>query len=76
MTPEEIEQFVNNGCGMLAVLAQSSEQLKKWSDSFEQRGGQPVFGNDAIEIVYLSNDLQAWLTPERMATISRLRTDI
>lgn len=75
-TPAEIDAFVNTGCSLLALLGQAAEQLKRYSESFEQRGGQPVYGDDALRVVYLSNDLEVWLTPERRAVISELRTDI
>ena len=39
MTPEEIEQFLRNGRNSATTLAHAAESLKKWSDSFEQRGG-------------------------------------
>jgi hypothetical protein len=76
MEQAEIDQFVQTGQAALTILAQADEQLRRWAASFEQRGGTPVFGNDALEIVYICNDLQVFLTPERMATIARLRTDI
>lgn len=76
MEPAEIDKFVMEGRYALTSLATASEQLKKFSDSFEQRGGTPVFGEEALEIVYISNDLQSFLTPEKRATIARLRTDI
>lgn len=76
MTPEEIAAFVQTGQNALTQLAMGGEMLKKWADSFEQRGGGAVFGDDATAIVYLSNDFQAWLTPERQATIAKLRIDV
>jgi len=76
LTPAEVDSFVHNGQTLLTNFANSAENLKKFSDSFEQRGGVPVFGNDALEIVYISNGLVEFLTPERRATIARLRTDI
>jgi hypothetical protein len=76
MEQPQIDQFLNTGQSALTILAQADEQLRRWSASFEQRGGAPVFGNDALEIVYISNDLKEFLTPERMATIARLRTDV
>jgi len=76
MTQGEIDSFVNNGCNFLTNLATAAENLLKYSDSFEARGGTPVFGNDALEIVYISNGLQEFLTEAHRATIARLRTDI
>jgi hypothetical protein len=75
-TPEEIAAFVQTGCSFLALLGQAAEQLKRYSETFEQRGGQPVYGDDALQVVYISNDLEVWLTPERRAVIAELRTDI
>jgi hypothetical protein len=76
MTTAEVDEFVLSGQDLLTNLATAAENLLKFSDSFEQRGGTPVFGNDALEIVYISNGLQIFLTPEYRATIARLRTDI
>lgn len=76
MTPEEIAAFVRKGQEALTALAYAARTLKEWGDAFEARGGQPAFGDDALFTVYISNDLQAFLTTERKATISRLRTDI
>ena len=76
MEPSEVDAFVMTGRSALTILAQGGEQMKKWAESYETRGGAPTFGDDATAIVYLSNDFQAWLTPERAATISRLRTDV
>lgn len=76
MEQSEIDSFVMNGRNALTLLAGSSEQLEKYAASFETRGGGEVYGDDATQIVYLSNDLQTWLTPERKATIARLRTDV
>jgi hypothetical protein len=76
MEQAEIDQFVMTGRSALTILAQAHEQLSKWSASFEARGGTPVYGDDALRIVYLSNDLAAWMTPERQATIAELRTDV
>jgi hypothetical protein len=76
MSEEEINAFLATGRSAMTGLAQGGEQLKKWSDSFEQRGGAPVYGDDALQIVTLSNDFQAWLTPERRAIIANLRIDV
>lgn len=76
MDQAEIDQFVTNGQGALTVFAAGAEAMQRWAASFEQRGGGDVFGEDATQIVYLTNDLMAFLTPERRATIARLRTDV
>jgi hypothetical protein len=75
-TQAEIDSFVLTGRNFMTALAGGGEQLAKWADTFEQRGGGAVYGEDATEIVYLSNDFEAWLTPERSATIARLRVDV
>ena len=76
MEQAEIDQFLLTGRSAMTILAQANEQMTKWSASFEARGGQPVYGDEALRIVYLSNDLSEWMTPERAATISELRTDV
>lgn len=76
MTVEEIKQFQDKGRQALTRLAAAIYDLQIWSEAFEQRGGQPTFGDDALEIVFLNNDVQALLTPTRKATIARLRTDV
>lgn len=76
MTPGEIDQFNMNGRNALTTLALGGDQLEKYAASFEARGGASVIGDAALEIVYLSNDFQTWLTPERQATIAKYRTDI
>lgn len=76
MDQSEIDSFVMTGRGATTNLANAAELLKKWSQSFETRGGGAVFGEDATQIVYLANDLAEWMTPERAATISRLRLDV
>lgn len=76
MTPEEIEQFNMNGRNALTTLALGGDQLEKYAASFEARGGASVIGDAALEIVYLWNDLEVWLTPARQATIAKFRTDI
>lgn len=75
MTPEEVERFDNLGRDFVTELAQVAEHLAAYAASFEARGGGEVFGDDSLAIVYLNNDLQTWLTPERRATLARLRTD-
>jgi hypothetical protein len=75
-TPEDVAAFLASGRSMVTAFAQSEEMLKKYADSYETRGGGAVYGDDVTQIVYLSNDLQAWMTPERAATISRLRVDV
>jgi hypothetical protein len=76
MEQSEIDSFVLTGQNLLTNLGTAAENLKRFSDSFEQRGGTPVYGDDALQIVYISNDLQEFLTPEHRATIARLRTDL
>jgi hypothetical protein len=76
MEQSEIDSFVDTGCNLLTNLATAAENLLKYSSSFEARGGAETFGNDALEIVYISNGLQTFLTPEFRATIARLRTDL
>jgi hypothetical protein len=74
--PSEIEAFVRNGQSNMTAFAQAQEAMARWAASYEQRGGAAIFGDDATQIVYLSNDLVTWMTPERAATISRLRLDV
>lgn len=76
MTQDEIDRFLMNGRSAVTILAGGGEQMAKFAESFEARGGEPVYGTEALEIVYLSNDFQEWLTPERMNTISKYRNDI
>jgi hypothetical protein len=76
MSPEEAASFLAQGRSILTSQAASMETLNTWSQSFDIRGGQPVYGDDALAIVTFSNDLQAWLTPERAAVIARYRTDV
>lgn len=76
MTPEQIAQFTETGKQALTRLVAAIYDLQIWSEAFEQRGGQPTFGNDALEIVYINNEIQALLTAPRKATIARLRTDV
>jgi hypothetical protein len=76
MTPEEIDSFVMSGRSALTVFASGQEALERYGESFEARGGAAVFGEDALEIVTLSNDLIAFMTPARAAIVARLRTDI
>lgn len=68
--------FLGDGRAAMTITAQGFERLKVWSDAFEQRGGTPILGEDALAIVTLNNDIQAFLTPERRAIISRLRSDV
>jgi hypothetical protein len=76
MTQAEIDQFEATGRSFLTGLAQGGEQLGKFAASFEQRGGAPVYGDNCLRIVELSNDFQEWLTPERQAIIADLRVDV
>lgn len=78
MTPEEQARFLNLGRDFATQLAQVADHLAAYAASFEARGGAAAlgeFGNDSLAIVYLNNDLQTWLTPERKAILARLRTD-
>lgn len=75
MTPEETEAFVNKGRDGITALAFAARLLAEWSASFEARGGQPVYGDDALLMVYLNNDLQVFLNADRKTTIARLRAD-
>lgn len=76
MTQAEIDSFVLTGRNFMTALAGGGEQLAKWAGSFEQRGGATVYGDDALELVYFSNQFQEWLTPDRLATISKYRVDV
>lgn len=58
------------------IYAQGVERLKVVSDSFEQRGGAAVHGQDALQIVTLNNDIQLFMTPEREAIVSKYRSDV
>lgn len=75
LTPEEVQAFLMTGANAMTILASGGEQMKKWADSFEARGGAEVYGDEALQLVYLCNDFVAWLTPERRATIAKYRTD-
>ena len=78
-TDAQAIQFVYMGRERLTAVWAGITALREWSESFDVRGGAPVFGNDALEIVYFSNDLQTLIgdagSAER-ATFARLRTDI
>lgn len=76
MTEEEITTFNEKGQQALTRFAAAVYDLQIWSEAFEQRGGTPVFENDALEIVLINNALQEMLTAPRKATIARLRTDV
>jgi hypothetical protein len=76
MDQAEVDKFIMSGQSALTILAQAQEALERYAASFEQRGGSEVYGDDATQIVYLSNDLVTWMTPERAATIARLRIDV
>lgn len=72
-------QFVYDGRQRLTAAAVAIRQLREWADVFEQRGGLAVYGNEALEIVYFSNDLQMMMDDKeasKRAAVSRLRTDI
>lgn len=68
--------FVEDMRAALTIVAQGAERLKVVGDAFEQRGGAPVLGNDALEIVTLSNQIQTFLDAPKRATIARLRVDV
>lgn len=76
MDQAEIDQFVMSGRSALTVFAAGQEALERYGESFEARGGAAVYGDAALEIVALSNDLIAFMTPEHAATVAKLRTDI
>lgn len=76
MDQAEIDQFVMSGRSALTVFAAGAEALERYRASFEARGGTPVFGDTALEIVVFANDLDAFMTPEHRATVAKLRTDI
>ena len=76
MTDEERTGFVAEGRNRLTTLHHAIRGLGDWAAAFEQRGGGVEFGDDATHIVYIANAASALLTPERLATISRLRTDV
>jgi hypothetical protein len=77
VTESDALQFVYDGRGRLTALAVAIRNLAEWAGVFEQRGGTPIYGDDALAMVYLYNELEAeFLSPENRATIARLRTDI
>ena len=76
MDPAEIDAFLHSGESFLTMLAQAQERLTTWSTSFDQRGGQPVYGQDALNIVTFSNALNAAMTPEMKAVIAQYRQDV
>lgn len=75
MTEEEKITFISKGKEGLTALAYAARVLAEWAAVFEARGGAGTYGDDALAMVYLSNSLQEFLTPERQATIARLRSD-
>lgn len=79
VTDAEALQFLYDGRQRLTALGVAARQLREWTEVFERRGGAAVYGDDALEIVYFSNDVQALLDANeaaKRATIARLRTDI
>jgi hypothetical protein len=76
MTPEEIASFVEGLSSAMTIWKQGSEMMLTRATVFEARGGTPVFGDDALAMIFLSNDFEIWLTPERRETIARLRNDM
>jgi hypothetical protein len=77
VTDAEALQFVYDGRQRITALAVAVRNLREWVDVFEQRGGAAVYGEDALAMVYLYNDLQAgFLDATKRALFARLRTDI
>lgn len=76
MDQAEADQFLASGRSMVTAFAQSTEILANWSAAFDVRGGEPVYGQDVLQIVTLSNMIQEFLTPEKMAIINTYRTDV
>lgn len=58
MTPEEVEKFEQAGRQMMTGLAFHLHGLREWKKTFDARGGQPVLGDTALEIVsFVANPL-------------------
>ena len=76
MTQSEANSFVAEGRLRLTNLNNAIRSLGEWASAFEARGGGAAFGDDATQIVYINNAEQELLTPDRRATIARLRTDV
>lgn len=76
MTPEQITQFNDRGRQALTRFVAAIHDLQIWTDAYDQRGGQAVFGDDAAQIKAISDALQAILTAPRRALIARLRADV
>lgn len=76
MTPEEIIQFNDRGRQAVTRFIAAIHDLQIWTEAFEARGGQATFGDDAAQIVAVSNALQTFLTAPRRALLARLRSDI
>jgi hypothetical protein len=76
MGQEEIDLFLHNGESFLTMLAQAQDRLTTWSASFDQRGGQPVYGDDTLLIVTFTNQLNAAMTPEMRAVVAQFRQDV
>lgn len=79
LTDAQILQFVFTGRERFTAAWVAVRMLREWSESFDQRGGADVFGNDALEIVYFNNDLQVLIGEKgsaKRASFARLRTDI
>ena len=76
MTPEEIVEFNKRGRQAITRFVAAIHDLQIWTEAFEQRGGQATFGDDAAQIVAVSNALQTFLTAVRRAILARLRSDV
>ena len=77
VTESDALQFVYDGRQRVTALSVAIRNLAEWADAFEQRGGAGVYGDDALQMVYLYNELKdEFLSPENRATIARLRTDL
>lgn len=77
VTDAEALQFVYDGRQRMTALAVAIRNLREWADVFEQRGGAAVYGEDALAMVTLYDDLQTgFLDATKRALFGRLRTDI
>lgn len=72
----EALQFVHEGRMRLTALGVSLRNLREWAEVFEQRGGAESYGNDALAMVYLNNEMQQFATTEKQSLFARLRTDM
>lgn len=79
MTSEEIAGFVQRGKDIMTSLAIHLRQMEEWSAAFDARGGQPVLGQDALDIVsFVSNPLLTVLEDSvtMQTIIAKYRTDM